>query len=150
MFRLPAPFLTNLCLACLPFLPPWSSQSLRTNWGAVSWAAVLILPQRNVQSQVVHIFLVDSLVTNEVTLSGLPSFAWTPWGAGAVVAPPAPIHLLGSADEFAWVSPGSQISHTGWDSEFYLVVEQGICPLPVGKILGQGVDGISWAYPLVV
>ena len=44
-----------------------------------------------------------------------------------------PLHLStssGSPDEFSYVSPGSQILVD--DPEFYLMVEQVICPLPGG------------------
>ena len=57
---------------------------------------------------------------------------------GTSSGPLQPYTSLGSADKFGEVSPGSRISHIGWDSEFYMAVKQITCPLPVGKILGWG------------
>ena len=58
-----------------------------TNWGAVSQAALLILPQikLNLQLSSRACFLVDSYGDHQVTQRGLPSFAWTPRGPGALV-----------------------------------------------------------------
>ena len=49
--------------------------------------------------------------------------------------PLAPIHLLGECRQI-WVSLSWFLNlRIGWDSEFYLVVEQVTCLLPAGKIL---------------
>ena len=119
-------------------------QSLRAIWDAASWAAVLILSQIKLNSQLSSCtsFLVDSYGDHEGTQSGLPSFTglheelelwYQQW-------PLVPIRLLRECRQI-WVSLSwSWISCTGWNSEFYLSVEQVTCPLPVGKILGGGGD----------
>ena len=63
--------------------------------------------------------------------------------------PLAPIYLLGECRQ-VWVFPGFWTSHIGWDSEFYLAVEQVTCPLLAGKMLWGAQGEISGAYPLMV
>ena len=68
-------------------------QSLRAVWDAGSWAAVLILPQIKLNSQLsscTSFFKLTVMATDKGTLSGLPSFDWTPRGTGALVPAVAP------------------------------------------------------------
>ena len=65
-------------------------QFLRTTWNAISQSIVLILPQIKFNSQL-SCFAFDSFIsTNEVTQSGLPSFAWILWGTKDLVPAVAP------------------------------------------------------------
>ena len=59
--------------------------------------------------------------------------------------PIALICLLGECIR-VWVSPCSQISRIGWDSQFYLPVEQVTSPLPVWKILRWGVKYLEHTH----
>ena len=111
------------------------------NLSTASQASVLILLQIKFSSQL------SSWISFFSQQLWLPwrdpewtSFFWLDstrnWRFGTSRGPLHPSISSGSADEFGYVSPGSWISHIGWDSEFYLEVGQVICPLLVGKILG--------------
>ena len=116
-------------------------QSPRAIWGDSSRAAVLIFPQikLNFQLSSCASFLVQSYGNQQskpecTSFLHLNSTRNQNFGTSS-----GPLHLsdtVGNAGELGRVSPGPCISHNVWDCEFYLVVEQVICPFPVGEILG--------------
>ena len=111
------------------------------NLSAASRASVLILPQMKFNSQLSSCTSFFSWQLWQPWKDPeWTSFLWLDstrnWRFGTSSGPLHPSVSSGSADEFGWVSPGSWISHIGWDSEFYLEVGQVTCPLLVGKILG--------------
>ena len=116
-------------------------QSPRAIWGDSSRAAVLIFPQikLNLQLSSCASFLVQSY-GNQQSKPECTSFlhpnSTRNQNFGTSSVPLHPSDTVGNAGELGRVSPGSHISHNVWDCEFYLVVEQVICPFPVGEILG--------------
>ena len=122
---------------CLSHTAAWE-QSLRAIWDAASWAAVLILPQIKLNSQLSSCtsFFSGQLWwprrdPERTSFLRLDSTRNQSFGTSSGTLHPSA--SSGSADEFGKVSPGSWISHMGWDSEFYSVVEQVTCPLLVGR-----------------
>ena len=147
------PFRQNLIYRLSPTAA--LEQSLRAIWDAVSGAAVLILLQIKLNLQLSSCTFFFFKLTVMATMQGpwvdfLPSTGlheelelwYQQW-------PLASIHLLWECRQMWVCLSWSWISHIGWDSEFYLAVEQVTCPLLVGKIRG-GAGETFGAYPLMV
>ena len=134
--------------------PITSLEFLRAIGGAVSQAAVLILIQIKLNSKLSHcasLFFFFFMVTNEVTQSGLASFAWALWGTRTLISavslciypPPQGVQMnlvMSLLVLRYWLMI---LNFIWWWSRLF-------APFQVGDTRGQAQLKYTRAYPLMV
>ena len=152
------PFHQNLIFRLSPTAA--LEQSLRATWDAASGAAILILSQVKLNSQLssrTSFFKLTEYGDHEGTQSGLPSFNWTPFlrlDSLPLIGlheepelwyqqwPLAPIDLLRECRQI-WVSLSWFLNLLYW-LRFWVLLDSGAGYLPPPRRNDTGVRGARW------